>query len=76
MNDTGPGVSYAPVTKANANLPGGPCRFLLVGVAGTANLMQWDGTIRENVPLQLGYNPIYAVQVRTGGTASDIWAGY
>lgn len=69
-------AAYAPVTKADADLSGGTCRFLLVGTAGTANLMQSDGTIRTNVPLQLGYNPLRARQVRTGGTAADIWAGY
>lgn len=68
--------TYAPVTKADADLPDGPCRSLLVGTAGTANLMEIDGTIRANVPLQQGYNPLWALQVRTGGTAADIWALY
>ncbi|WP_298618646.1 hypothetical protein [uncultured Zoogloea sp.] len=67
---------YVPVTKADAALPGGPCRALLVGTAGTANLRQVDGTDRANVPLQQGFNPLAASQVRLGGTASDIWAIY
>ena len=67
---------YAPVTKADANLAGGACRGLLVGTAGTANLGQVDGTTRTNVPLQAGYNPLVCLQVRTGGTAADIWALY
>jgi hypothetical protein len=71
-----PAREYAPVTKADADLPGGVCRGLLVGVAGTANLMQIDGTIRADVPLAVGYNPLVALQVRTGGTASGIWALY
>lgn len=71
-----PGAEYAPVTKANADLPGGTCRALLVGTAGTANLMQRDGTVRANVPLQQGYNPLVCLQVRTGGDADDIWAIY
>lgn len=67
---------YEPVTKADADLPGSITRGLLVGTAGTANLMQPDGTIRTNVPLQQGYNPLQVRQVRTGGTATDIWALY
>jgi len=73
---TSPAAVYAPVTKADADLPGGVCYALLVGTAGTANLMQPDGTTRTAVPLQAGYNPILALQVRTGGTAADIWALY
>lgn len=71
-----PADAFVLVTKADANLPGGACRSLLVGTAGTANLMQLDGTIRTNVPLQAGYNPLACRQVRTGGTAADIWALY
>jgi parvulin-like peptidyl-prolyl isomerase len=67
---------YDPVTKADADLPGGITRGLLVGQAGTANLMQPDGTVRANVPLQEGYNPIQVRQVRTGGDATNIWALY
>jgi hypothetical protein len=73
---TSPAAEYVPVTKANNDLAGGTCRGLLVGTAGTANLMQHDGTIRENVPLEAGINPIMARQVRTGGDADDIWALY
>jgi len=73
---TSPAGSYVPVTKADSDLPGGTCRALLVGTAGTANLQQQDGTTRTNVPLQAGYNALICKQVRTGGTASDIWALY
>ncbi len=71
-----PADVFAPVTKADSDLPGGVCRGLLVGTAGTANLQQQDGTTRSSVPLQAGYNPLVCKQVRTGGTASDIWALY
>jgi hypothetical protein len=72
-----PADRFVPVTKADAALPDGTCRGLLVGTAGTANLMEQDGvTIRTNVPLQQGYNPLVCEQVRTGGTAADIWALY
>ena len=73
---TRPGRLIA-VTKADADLPQGRCRGLLVGTAGTANLLfgSDDGNL-ANVPLQVGYNPIAVLQVRTGGTATDIWAIY
>jgi hypothetical protein len=75
-SDSAPATTFVLVTKADANLAAGACRALLVGTAGTANLMQQDGTIRTDVPLQAGYNPLSVLQVRTGGTASDIWALY
>lgn len=64
-----------PVTKSDTDdIAGGPCMGLLVGVGGTANIIDGAGVSRDNVPLQAGYNPIAARRVRTGGTASDIWA--
>lgn len=75
-SDSAPARKFAPVTKANADLPDGPCRALRVGTAGTANLMEQDGTIRTDVPLFAGDNPLTVLQVRTGGTAADIWALY
>ncbi len=66
--------SYELVTKADTDMANGKCRGLLVGTAGTANLMETDGTVRTNVPLQAGYNPLVVRQVRTGGTADNIWA--
>lgn len=72
-----PAAKYAPVTPDDVNpLPGGDCRCLLVGTGGTANLVQPDGTLRTNVPLQTGYNPLIVKQVKTGGTATGIWALY
>jgi len=68
--------TFVPVTKADSDLAGGVCRGLLVGTAGTANLQDSAGNTRANVPLQAGYNPLSCKQVRTGGTASDIWALY
>lgn len=65
---------WVKLTKANTDIAGGPARALLVGTAGTANLMDEFGTTTADVPLQQGYNPINVKQVRTGGTADDIWA--
>lgn len=71
-----PARIWVPVTKADVDLPDGQCRALLVGTAGTANLQDTTATTRSNVPLQAGYNPLQCLQVRTGGTATDIWALY
>jgi hypothetical protein len=74
---TSPGDKYAPVTKSDSvDLPDGPCRTLLVDADGTANLVEKDGTVRANYPLQKGYNPIVVKRVNTGGTATGIWAIY
>lgn len=71
-----PADAFVPVSKADADLPEGVCRSLWVATAGTANLMQEDGTVRTNVPLLQGPNPFIVKQVRTGGTAENIWAIY
>lgn len=71
-----PAARYIPVTKADADLPGGTCKALLVGTAGTANLVDADGNARAAVPLQQGYNPLRCARVATGGSAGDIWALY
>lgn len=63
------------LTKANTNIDGPPFA-LLVGTAGTANIMDRAGQVCADVPLQKGYNPISILQLRTGGTADDIWALY
>lgn len=73
---TRPSGKIRSVTKADSNLPDGACRALFVGTAGTANLMDTTGKILSNFPLQAGINPIQVLQVRTSGTASDIWALY
>jgi hypothetical protein len=67
------------LTKADSDIPrvgGLAIRALYVGTAGTANLMDGSGAIATDFPLQAGLNPIRPAQVRTGGTADDIWALY
>jgi hypothetical protein len=71
-----PAKTWIKITKANTDLAGGVCRGLLVGTAGTANLQDTAGTTTTDVPLQAGYNPLQVLQVRTGGTADNIWALY
>lgn len=72
-----PASRYEPVTANDStDLPGGICRGLLVTAAGTANLDQPDGTARTAVPLVAGFNPIAVKRVRTGGTATGLFALY
>lgn len=73
----GPAAAILPVTKSDtADLGGGVCRALLVGTAGTANLLDATGNTVTGLPLQPGYNPIGVQRVLTGGTADNIWALY
>ena len=72
-----PAKEVAKVTKDDlSDLPDGTCRSLLVGTAGTANIVDAQGNDLANVPLQQGYNPIRVARVKTGGAADDIWALY
>jgi hypothetical protein len=71
-----PAERIVAVTPADTDMATGPCRALLVGVAGLANLMDFDGNTITGVPLQAGYNPISVRQVRTGTVASQIFALY
>lgn len=73
---TAPADDVVPVTPGASALPDGPCRALLVGVAGTVNLTTLAGVQRDGVPLVEGWNPVGATHVRTGGTATGIWAVY
>ena len=75
-NPRNPGEKWVKLTKANADLAGGVCRSLLVGMGGTANLTDQFGNVTTDVPLQEGYNPLQCKQVNTGGTADNIWAIY
>jgi hypothetical protein len=69
-----------PVTLASTVLPNGVCRCIVAETAGRVNLTMQDGTtVRPNVPLVAGYNPIvaWAIAAPTAGTAATgIFAGY
>ena len=71
-----PASDVVPVSKADADLPDGTCRALLLSAAASLNIMTAAGNIRTNVALQAGYNPIRVKQVRTGGDTVDVWALY
>jgi hypothetical protein len=72
-----PAAKLAPITPDDeADLPDGVCRALLVGTAGTANLIDASGGEHTGVPLQQGFNPIGVRRVKTGGSAVNLWALY
>ncbi len=48
-------------------------RGLLIGVAGSLNVTMDDIQI-DGLPFQAGTNPGFFEVVRSGGTASNIWA--
>lgn len=75
---TSPGTKIVPVTPSDTvNLEDGPCRALLVGTAGAADLVDASGVARSAVPLQQGYNPIGVLRIDTSNlSADDIWALY
>jgi hypothetical protein len=74
---SGPAVAIKAVTKSDTvDLIDGACRALLVGTAGSVNLIDADGNVSLNVPLQQGYNPLSVTRVKLGGTADNIWALY
>jgi hypothetical protein len=74
---TAPASRLAPITPDDdTDLPDGVCRALLVGTAGTANLIDASGAERSDVPLQQGYNPIGVQRLMLGGSASNLWALY
>jgi len=75
-NPVGPSGRMTKVTKADADLAGGVTRALWVGSAGTATLVDEDGNTLTDFPLLVGLNPIRVRQVKTGGTADNIWAMY
>lgn len=69
--------TYVPVTPDDDNdLPGGICRGLLCEAGGLADLHDENGTLREGVPLQTGYNPLKCSRILTSTAATNIWALY
>lgn len=69
-----------PVTLASTALTGGTCRCIVAETAGRVNITLADGTtVRANVPLVAGFNPIiaWAIAAPTSGTAATgVFAGY
>jgi len=62
------------VTKSDSTVVN--ARALWIGTAGTLNLVDLDGNTLTSFPVQAGLLPLAVQKVKTGGTASDIWAFY
>lgn len=73
---TSPLDDYIAITPGAALLVDGPCRAIIVTVAGTVNLTTPAGIERNAVPCNVGVNPYAAGRIRAGGTATGIFAGY
>lgn len=58
------------------DLPDGPCRGIWSGTDGTANIVTADGDDLVDFPLFAGLNPIAVSRVKTGGTATNLFALY
>jgi hypothetical protein len=65
-----------PISKGSTSLPNGECRAILVGTAGTLNIITATGELRSLVPFQAGISPIRIKGVLAGGTADNLWALY
>ena len=74
----GPLKARRAVTAANADLPDGPCRCIIVSADCLLNITEVDGTQRDNAQFFKGYNPCLVLQVRTGAGAGSVTieAGY
>lgn len=51
-------------------------RAVLVGTAGTLNIVTAAGNTRTDVPFLQGMVPIRIKELLAGGTASDVWGLY
>lgn len=73
---TAPLDDVVPVTPGAGLLENGECRAILATVAGTVNITTTLGGDRDGVPVNAGINPIRAIKIRAGGTATGLFAGY
>ncbi len=51
-------------------------RGVLVGTAGTLNIVTAVGATRSDVPFQVGITPIRIQELLAGGTGDDVWGVY
>jgi len=54
----------------------GPCRALLVGSGGTLNIFDSTSVAGQGVPFPPGQTDFSVQEIRSGGTATGIWAIY
>lgn len=75
-NATEPLWDVVAVTAGSDPLPDGTCRAILATAAGTVNITTPAGNEVDDVPVNIGVNPIGATHIRAGGTATGLFAGY
>lgn len=64
---------YAGTPASIVDCPAGT-RGLLLEAAGTLNVTMGNGVERDGLPLPAGITPGRFKTIRSGGTASNIWA--
>lgn len=72
-------TDYVEVALASTPLPQGECRVILCSADGALNLTNAAGVVRENVPVQKGYNPLVASAIddpTTGSAPGSVFACY
>lgn len=67
---TAPSSVYVPVTPGSGALTNGLCRAILCSADGALNLTDASGTVRTNVPVQKGYNPLRASVINNPSSGS------
>lgn len=66
-----------PVTPSDgADLPNGPCRFIIASEAGTVSITDLTGTKIDDLFLVAGPNPYAAQRIWNDSTITTLWAGY
>jgi len=63
-----------PLTKGAGVIP--ITRAILVGTAGSLNIVTAAGITRTAVPFQAGMNPIRIKELLAGGTGDNVWGVY
>jgi len=63
-----------PLTKGGG--PFAETRAVLVGTAGTLNIVTAAGKTRTDVPFLAGMTPIRITDLLTGGLGDDVWGVY
>lgn len=78
-NKSEPSDIYVPVSPGSSDLALGMCRAILCSEDGALNLTDATGTIRTNVPVQKGYNPLGASVINdpsAGSAPGTVYALY
>lgn len=78
-NKSEPSDVYVAVDPSGTALSLGPCRAILCSEDGALNLTDSTGSVRTNVPVQKGYNPLGASVINdpsAGSAPGTVYALY